>query len=78
MKSAAEINAKKIEAIILEYENPARGIVVGYDFRTTDALKLARRIVEAIPELRPAQQEFLADGSTRTIAAPLPWADEAR
>jgi hypothetical protein len=74
MKTAAEINAEKIEDIINDYNNPAQGIVVGYDFRTSDALKLARRIVEAFPELRPHQQSVDEHGRTKPIAAPLPWA----
>ncbi len=73
MKSAAEINAERIEAIIAAYNNPAQGIVVGYDFRTSDELKLARAIVEAFPELRPHQQSMERDGMSRAILAPLPW-----
>ena len=58
--TAAEVNAERIETIIRKH----------YHLRPKG---IARKIVEAIPELRPAQQEFLADGNTRTIAAPLPW-----
>ena len=63
MKTAAEINAERIEAII-----------VGYDFRTSDALKLARKIVEAFPELQPPQYTSVRDGTSRVIVHPLPWA----
>ena len=73
MKTAAEINAEKIEAIIEAHNNPAQGIVVGYDFRTSDALKIARRIVEAFPQLQPPQFTSERDGTSRTIVHPLPW-----
>lgn len=65
MKTAADVNAELIEAIIIDhmYRSPERS-----------AAALARKIVEAIPELRPHQQEMLPDGTTRPIVAPLPWA----
>ena len=62
--TAAEVNAERIEAIITEYAEHHRW----------DARAIARKIVEELDVLRPAQQESLADGSTRTIAKPLPWA----
>jgi hypothetical protein len=60
--SAAEINAKRIEQII-----------VTYDFRTSDARAIARRIVEEFSVLRPLQQTSERDGSSRVIFQPVPW-----
>lgn len=62
VKSAAEINVQRIEAII-----------VGYDFSTRNALKIARKIVEAFPELRSHQQTMECDGTSKPIVTPLPW-----
>ena len=62
--TAAEVNAELIERIIaLRLPHVAA-------WQRQD---LAREIVRLIPALRPAQQEFLADGNTRTIPTPLPW-----
>lgn len=74
-KTAAEINAERIEAIIIDHNNrcgfPELSDLV---IANRAARSLARRIVEAFPELRPAQQSVERDGTTRTIAEPLPWA----
>jgi len=63
--TVAETNAERIEAIIAEH----------YPLVGGHARSMARRIVEAFPELRPAQQTMERDGTTRTIAEPLPWAE---
>jgi hypothetical protein len=67
MKTAAEINAERIEAII-DSCSPPEG------YRGLGARDIAQRIVEAFPELRPAQQSMDEHGRSHTIAEPLPWA----
>ena len=62
MKSATEINAERIEAIICRY-----------DWQNTR--DLARKIVEAFPMLQQqAQYTSERDGTSRMIVTPLPWA----
>ena len=63
MKTAAGLNAEKIEAIIKPLRGPD-----GVSSR-----EIARKIVEALPVLRPAQQSMDERGRSKTIAAPLPW-----
>lgn len=67
MKSAAEINAERIAAIIREM----REHVTLYS-----AADIARKIVEAFDVLRPHQQSMDEHGRTRPIPAPLPWANK--
>jgi hypothetical protein len=60
-KSAAELNAEHIEAIIVA-ESPRCGPRV-----------IARKIVEAFPELRPHQYTMERDGSSRAVGGGVPW-----
>ena len=69
-KTAAEINAERLEAIIAaDYRRRRVEARIDLDHRD-----LARKIVEAFPELRPHQQSMGRGGTSRTIAEPLPWA----
>jgi hypothetical protein len=80
-KSAAEVNAERIEAIIAEAIGDAgqsrrlvqEGAAVFYREPSLSVM-LARKIVEAFWELQGGlQQTSERDGSARTIVNPLPW-----
>jgi hypothetical protein len=61
MKPIAEVNAERIEAIIAA-ESPRCG-----------PRAIARKIVEAFPELRPHQYTMEGDGSSRVVGGGVPW-----
>ncbi len=69
-RNAAEINAEKIEAILRVTH---RNSVTGGSVRLIPR-EVARKIVEAFPELQQqAQYTSERDGTSRMIVHPLPW-----
>ena len=73
-KTAAEINAARIEAILRDIFWPlsASSAACREMILCQDA---SRKIVEAFPELRPPQFTSERDGTSRIVATPLPWLD---